>query len=112
MEENATVIAAYTYDAANRRVTKSVTGGDTTTYAYDGGQVVQEFTQANGITQLMEDLGKANSSNNPDIIMLGGGNPALIPEANAIFVRELQELIASTKVDQMIFQCPLILQIH
>lgn len=61
-----------------------------------------KFTQANGITQLMEDLGKANSSENPDIVMLGGGNPALIPEANEIFVRELQALISSTKVDQMI----------
>ena len=61
-----------------------------------------KFTQANGITQLMEDLGKANSSNNPNIIMLGGGNPALIPEANDVFVRELQELISSTKVNQMI----------
>ncbi len=62
----------------------------------------QKFTQPNGITQLMEDLGKANSSDNPDIVMLGGGNPALIPEANDIFVRELQELISSSKVDQMI----------
>ena len=61
-----------------------------------------KFTQPNGITQLMEDLGKANSSDNPDIVMLGGGNPALIPAANAVFVRELQELISSTKVDQMI----------
>jgi len=61
-----------------------------------------KFTQPNGITQLMEDLGKANSSDNPNIIMLGGGNPALIPEANAVFVNELQELISSTKVDQMI----------
>lgn len=61
-----------------------------------------KFTQPNGITQLMEDLGKANSSNNPNIIMLGGGNPALIPEANVIFVHELQELISSSKVDQMI----------
>ena len=50
----------------------------------------------------MEDLGKANCSDNPNIVMLGGGNPALIPEANDIFVQELQELISSSKVDQMI----------
>jgi len=61
-----------------------------------------KFTQPNGITQLMEDLGKANCSDNPNIVMLGGGNPALIPEANEVFVRELQELISSSKVDQMI----------
>ncbi len=60
-----------------------------------------KFTQPNGITQLMEDLGNANQSNNPDIVMLGGGNPALIPEANAVFVAELQALINSAKVDDM-----------
>ena len=61
-----------------------------------------KFTRPNGITQLMDDLGKANSSNNPDIVMLGGGNPAIIPESNDIFVSELQKLIASSKVDQML----------
>ncbi len=61
-----------------------------------------KFTRANGITQLMDDLGKANSSNSSDIVMLGGGNPAIIPEANAIFVKELQTLISSAKVDQML----------
>lgn len=61
-----------------------------------------KFTRPNGITQLMEDLGNANNSSNPDIVMLGGGNPALIPEANEIFVTELQKLISSSKVDQMI----------
>ena len=60
-----------------------------------------KFTQANGITQLMDDLGKANNSDNSDIIMLGGGNPAIIPEANAVFVNELQKLISSLQVDQM-----------
>ena len=61
-----------------------------------------KFTRPTGITQLMEDLGKANSSNNPDMVMLGGGNPAIIPESNQIFVKELQGLIASTKVDTML----------
>jgi len=61
-----------------------------------------KFTHPNGITQLMDDLGKANSNNNPDLVMLGGGNPAIIPEANAIFVKELQQIIASSQIDQMI----------
>jgi valine--pyruvate aminotransferase len=61
-----------------------------------------KFTRPNGITQLMDDLGNANSSNNPEIIMLGGGNPAIIPESNKIFVKELQQLIASSKIDQML----------
>lgn len=61
-----------------------------------------KFTRDNGITQLMDDLGKANSTDNPDIVMLGGGNPALIPEANNIFVDELEKLIHSKQVDQML----------
>ena len=61
-----------------------------------------KFTQPTGITQLMQDLGNANSSGNPDIVMLGGGNPAIIPESNELFVKELQALIASSKVDTML----------
>ncbi len=61
-----------------------------------------KFTRPNGITQLMEDLGNAKNSNNPNIVMLGGGNPAAIPEVNRVFVSELQKLITSTKIDQMI----------
>ncbi len=61
-----------------------------------------KFTRPNGITQLMDDLGKANSSFNPDIVMLGGGNPALIPESNAIFVKELQQIISTSEVEKMV----------
>ncbi|MEL0648480.1 valine--pyruvate transaminase [Pseudoalteromonas agarivorans] len=60
-----------------------------------------KFTQPNGITQLMEDLGSANSSNNPNIVMLGGGNPAQVPHVNAVFLDELQKLVASNKVSQV-----------
>ena len=62
----------------------------------------EKFTRNSGITQLMDDLGRANHSKDPDIVMLGGGNPALIPEAHDIFVDELQQLIASSDVDQML----------
>jgi len=62
----------------------------------------QKFTRYSGITQLMDDLGKANHSNDENIIMLGGGNPALIPEAHAIFVGELQKMIDDSSVDQML----------
>jgi len=61
-----------------------------------------KFTRPNGITQLMDDLGKANSGDNPVLVMLGGGNPAIIPESNAVFVKELQRLIASSEIDQMV----------
>ncbi len=62
----------------------------------------KKFTKSNAISQLMDDLGKANHSNNPNIIMLGGGNPALIPEASECFIAELSELINSSKATQMI----------
>ena len=61
-----------------------------------------KFTQYSGITQLMNDLGKANHSSDKNIVMLGGGNPALIPEAHEIFVNELKVLIDNNKVDQML----------
>jgi valine--pyruvate aminotransferase len=62
----------------------------------------EKFTRNSGISQLMEDLGKAKHSGDPDLVMLGGGNPALIPEAHNIFVGELKKLIASSDVDQML----------
>ena len=62
----------------------------------------KKFTRNSGITQLMDDLGKAKLGDNPDIVMLGGGNPAMIPEAHDIFVDELQKLISSSDVDQML----------
>jgi len=61
-----------------------------------------KFTRPNGITQLMDDLGKANSSDNPDIVMLGGGNPAIIAESNAVFVKELQQILSTSQVDKMV----------
>jgi valine--pyruvate aminotransferase len=60
-----------------------------------------KFTQPNGITQLMEDLGSAKNSNNPDIVMLGGGNPALVPEVNDVFINELHSLIASNTLSHV-----------
>ena len=62
----------------------------------------KRFSRESGITQLMADLGKANHSNDPNTVMLGGGNPAIIPAAHDKFVDELQKLIAGSGVDQMI----------
>ncbi|BCD98979.1 valine--pyruvate aminotransferase [Marinagarivorans cellulosilyticus] len=44
------------------------------------------------IAELMRDLGEALNTN-PDLLFLGGGNPALIPEAGDIFSRHLQALL-------------------
>ncbi len=44
-----------------------------------------------GIQELMEDLGQALASD-PDMRMLGGGNPAAIPEVQALWRERWQEL--------------------
>ena len=62
----------------------------------------KKLSRENGITQLMSDLGIANHCNNPNTLMLGGGNPAIIPAANDKFVSELEKLISNSDVDQMI----------
>lgn len=49
----------------------------------------QKFTARSGILQLMDDLGEALESGR-DINMLGGGNPAAIPEANAVYQRAFE----------------------
>lgn len=47
-----------------------------------------------GIVSLMDDLGEA-LNNNPDILFLGGGNPARIPEVEAALAGELAEVAES-----------------
>lgn len=46
-----------------------------------------------GIEELMDDLGHALASGGPDLKMLGGGQPARIPEMNAVWRRRLKELM-------------------
>ena len=60
-----------------------------------------KFTQPNGITQLMEDLGNAKNSNNPNLVMLGGGNPASVPPVNTAFINELNHLVKNNKIAQI-----------
>lgn len=50
-----------------------------------------KFTQHSGITQLMDDLNDGIRGGD-DILMLGGGNPAAIPEIQQIFQDKLREL--------------------
>ncbi len=49
-----------------------------------------------GILELMDDLGQAMASGNPDIIMLGGGNPAAIPAVQTIWRNRMQEMLQSS----------------
>lgn len=52
----------------------------------------KRFSRHSGIVQLMEDLGDAMTGHE-QIFMLGGGNPAHIPEVQQIFERCMQQLL-------------------
>lgn len=52
----------------------------------------EKFTKNSGILQLMDDLGRALASDQP-INMLGGGNPAVIPEVNDVFQATLKQVV-------------------
>jgi valine--pyruvate aminotransferase len=52
----------------------------------------QKFTRPSGILQLMEDLGNALSNAN-DMLILGGGNPAHIPEVQFYFRERMQTIL-------------------
>lgn len=54
----------------------------------------EKFTKNSGILQLMDDLGRALSSDKP-INMLGGGNPAVIDEVNRVYQKTLMDIVAS-----------------
>ncbi len=49
-----------------------------------------KFTQEAGINSLMEDLGHALADGN--MIMMGGGNPGLVPEVQELFQKELRRI--------------------
>ena len=51
----------------------------------------RQLTGDSGIVTLMEDLGDALNVN-PDILFLGGGNPARIPEFEALIAEELKQI--------------------
>lgn len=52
----------------------------------------EKFTTRSGILELMDDMGKALSSGN-EMIMMGGGNPASIPEINELWKNRMQEIL-------------------
>ena len=53
----------------------------------------EKLKSKSGISLLMDDLGHAMNVNR-DMLMLGGGNPALIPDLQKIFRRSMNELMA------------------
>lgn len=52
----------------------------------------QKFSAHSGIYELMEDLGQGISGGGT--IMMGGGNPAHIPEVESVWRRRLEEILA------------------
>jgi valine--pyruvate aminotransferase len=54
----------------------------------------QRASSGSGIENLMDDLGKALSGSGPAPLMLGGGNPAHIPEMEAAWNHRLHEILA------------------
>ena len=54
-----------------------------------------KFTRHSGITRLMEDLN--DGLRTPGAIMLGGGNPAQIPEMQNYFQSLLTDMLANGK---------------
>ena len=52
----------------------------------------EKFTRKAGITQLMDDLGAAMAKG--DMLMLGGGNPAHIPEVQDRFRKQMESILA------------------
>ncbi|OED42896.1 valine--pyruvate transaminase [Endozoicomonas sp. (ex Bugula neritina AB1)] len=54
----------------------------------------EKFTSHSGILSLMDDLGNALADGH-DMIMMGGGNPAHIPEVEDIFKERLQKILDS-----------------
>lgn len=54
---------------------------------------LKRLTEPSGTLELMEDLGQALTTNR-DAIMMGGGNPAQIPEMQAIWREQARQLLA------------------
>ena len=61
--------------------------------SYDFSQFGRHLGEGSGIEELMEDLGQALANAGPDTKMLGGGQPARIPEINAVWKRRIEEII-------------------
>jgi valine--pyruvate aminotransferase len=55
----------------------------------------EKFTRKAGITQLMDDLGAAMADG--DMLMLGGGNPAHIPEVQDRFRQRMMDILSEPK---------------
>ena len=55
-------------------------------------RIGRKLTARSGILELMDDLGRAMTEK-PDMLMLGGGNPAAVPAMQFIWRQRMQELL-------------------
>jgi valine--pyruvate aminotransferase len=62
----------------------------------------RKFASDSGIVTLMDDLGSALVEN-PDMIMMGGGNPGRVPEAEAVFRKRLEAILADPDKRHQLF---------
>jgi valine--pyruvate aminotransferase len=62
--------------------------------SYEFSQFGRHLGCGSGIEELMDDLGHALASGGAEVKMLGGGQPARIPEMHAVWRRRLSELAA------------------
>lgn len=60
------------------------------------------FSRESGIVRLMDDLGNALAEN-PDMIMMGGGNPGRLPVAEAVFQKRLEQVMADPEKRHQLF---------
>ena len=61
----------------------------------------RRLADPSGILDLMDDLGEAMTTS-PDVCMMGGGNPALIPEMAKVYREILSRTIDSGQIDQVL----------
>ncbi len=60
----------------------------------DFSRLGRKLTRRSGILELMDDLGRAMTIE-PDMLMLGGGNPAAVPAMQAIWRERMADILAS-----------------
>lgn len=56
-------------------------------------RIGQKLTARSGILELMDDLGRA-MTDEPDMLMLGGGNPAAVPAVQEFWRNRMKDLVA------------------
>jgi len=62
----------------------------------------QKFATDSGIVGLMDDLGSALLEN-PDMVMMGGGNPGRLPEMERVFQQRLEAVMEDPRQRHLLF---------